>query len=81
MDCGTAEGRSSKVSGGGESQQDDVVAQVEGLFTEVVSSQSYGLPQFWACGKRGRLKRDCWRPRRSKSKNVQSQTRPQPHLN
>lgn len=38
MDCGTAEGRSSKVSGGGESQQDNVVAQVEGLFTEVVSS-------------------------------------------
>ena len=61
MYCGTSEGSSTDEPGCGKSQQDDVLAQVKGLLTEAVSSQSFGLPQCWACGKRGHLKQDCWK--------------------
>ena len=40
MYCGTSEGSSTDEPGCGKSQQDDVLAQVKGLLTEAVSSQS-----------------------------------------
>ena len=58
---GTSEESSTDEPGCGKSREDDVLAQVKGLLTEGASSQSFGLPQCWACGKRGHLKQDCWK--------------------
>ena len=58
---GAAEGGSTDEPDRGKSQRDDVLAQVKGLLAEVVSSQSFGPPQCWACGKRDLLKRDYWK--------------------
>ena len=81
MYCGAAEGSSTDEPDRGKSQQDEVLAQVKGLRAEVVSSQCFGAPQCWACGKRGHLRRDCWKVGRNKSRDMQNQNFPQPHLN
>ena len=81
MYCGAAEGNSTNEPDHGKSQQDDVLAQVKGLLAEVVSSQSFGPPQCWACGKRDHLRRDCWKVGRTKSRGMQNQNFLPPHLN
>ena len=76
--CGAAEGGSTDEPDRGKSQRDDVLAQVKGLLAEVVSSQSFEAPQCWACGKRGLLKRDCWKVGRNKARDMQNQNVSQP---
>ena len=62
VNCDTAEGNSTEKPVHGECRLDDLLAQVKGLFAEVVSSQGRGQPyqgdpdtspQCWGCGKRG----------------------------
>ena len=48
--CGAAEGGATDEPDRGKSQRDDVLAKVKGLLAQVVPSQSFGPPQYWACG-------------------------------
>ena len=45
-----AEGGATDEPDRGKSQRDDVLAKVKGLLAQVVPSQSFGPPQYWACG-------------------------------
>ena len=77
MYCGATEGSSTDEPDRGKYQQDDVLAQVKGLLAKVLSSQSFGPPLCWACGKRGHVKRDCWKVGGNKSRDMQNQNFPQ----
>lgn len=76
MYCGAAEGSSTDEPDRAKSLQDDVLAQVKGLLAEVVPSYSFGPPQCWACARKGYLKRDRWKVRKNKSRDMQNQNFP-----